>query len=66
MKYFRMSYDDVVNRRSYINLILLNRAIPGYKPSTDKDEEIETLDDVMPEESEDSARKMNNFLFSQM
>lgn len=66
MKYFRMSYDEVVSGHSYINLILLNRAIPGYKPSDEKEEEIETLDDVMPEESEDSARKMNNFLFSQM
>lgn len=32
MKYFRMSFEEVVYQRSYINLILLNRAIPGYKP----------------------------------
>lgn len=32
MKYFRMSYEEVVFRRSYINLMLLNRAIPGFKP----------------------------------
>lgn len=32
MKYFRMSYREVVFERSYINLILLNRAIPGIKP----------------------------------
>lgn len=32
MKYFRMSYEEVVFKRSYLNLILLNRAIPGYKP----------------------------------
>lgn len=32
MKYFRMSYKEVVFERSYLNLILLNRAIPGYKP----------------------------------
>ena len=36
MKYFRMSYEEVVFKRSYINLILLNRAIPGMKPF-DKD-----------------------------
>ena len=27
-----MSYEEVVFRRSYINLMLLNRAIPGFKP----------------------------------
>ena len=32
MKYFRMSYEEVVFQRSYINLMLLNRAIPGFKP----------------------------------
>lgn len=32
MKYFRMSYEEVVFKRSYINLLLLNAAIPGYKP----------------------------------
>lgn len=32
MKYFRMSYDEVVFKRSYINLLLLNAAIPGIKP----------------------------------
>lgn len=32
MKYFRMSYEEVVFKRSYLNLILLNRAIPGIKP----------------------------------
>lgn len=32
MKYFRMSYDEVVFRRSYLTLLLLNRAIPGIKP----------------------------------
>lgn len=35
MKYFRMSYEEVVFKRSYLNLILLNRAIPGYKPVED-------------------------------
>lgn len=36
MKYFRMSYEEVVFKRSYINLLLLNAAIPGFKPY-DKD-----------------------------
>lgn len=37
MKYFRMSYDEILYKRSYINLILLNRAIPGIKPFDEKD-----------------------------
>jgi len=39
MKYFRMSYEEVVFRRSYINIILLNRSIPSYKWDDEKDEE---------------------------
>lgn len=39
MKYFRMSYEEVVFERSYINLILLNRAIPGIKPFESEKEE---------------------------
>ncbi len=41
MKYFRMSYEEVVFRRSYINLILLNAAIPGIKPLDEEDNETE-------------------------
>lgn len=37
MKYFRMSYDEVVFKRSYINLLLLNAAIPGIKPFDEND-----------------------------
>ena len=37
MKYFRMSYEEVVFRRSYINIMLLNRSIPSFKIN-DKDE----------------------------
>lgn len=36
MKYFRMSYDEVVSQRSYINIILLNRSIPSYKSDADR------------------------------
>lgn len=39
MKYFRMSYEEVVYRRSYINLVLLNRAIPGIKPYEKNEED---------------------------
>lgn len=37
MKYFRMSYEEIVFRRSYINIILLNRSIPSYKTDDDDD-----------------------------
>lgn len=37
MKYFRMSYEEVVFRRSYLNLMLLNAAIPGMKPHDEED-----------------------------
>ena len=37
MKYFRMSYEEVVYRRSFLNIILLNRSIPSYKLDNDKD-----------------------------
>ena len=39
MKYFRMSYEEVVFKRSYINLLLLNAAIPSIKPFDEEDEE---------------------------
>lgn len=37
MKYFRMSYEEVVFKRSYLNILLLNRSIPSF--DFDKDEE---------------------------
>ena len=46
MKYFRMSYEEVVFRRSYINLMLLNRAIPGFKPLNSDGEGDDVDDDV--------------------
>lgn len=30
MKYFRMSYEEVVFNRSYLNIMLLNRSIPSW------------------------------------
>lgn len=35
MKYFRMSYEEVVFNRSYLNIMLLNRSIPTW--NNDKD-----------------------------
>jgi len=33
MKYFRMSYEEVVFNRSYLTIMLLNRSIPSFKVS---------------------------------
>ena len=44
MKYFRMSYEEVVFKRSYINIILLNRSIPSYN----FDKEDNDIDDDKP------------------
>jgi len=37
MKYFRMSYEEVVFNRSYINIMLLNKSIPSFKSHSDDD-----------------------------
>ena len=47
MKYFRMSYEEVVSKRSYINIILLNRSIPSYKTDRDKIEERQDGEDTV-------------------
>lgn len=39
MKYFRMSYEEVVFRRSFINILLLNRSIPSFNIDKDTDKE---------------------------
>lgn len=38
MKYFRMSYEEVVFNRSYLNIMLLNRSIPSWDNGKDDDE----------------------------
>lgn len=46
MKYFRMSYKEVTEERSYLNILLLNASIPQYhdgkKPDKKKEKEPET------------------------
>lgn len=37
MKYFRMSYEEVVFNRSYMTVVLLNRSIPSYKTDNEDD-----------------------------
>lgn len=39
MKYFRMSYDEIVNKRSYKTLLLLNASIPSFKSDKEEKEE---------------------------
>lgn len=39
MKYFRMSYEEVVFKRSYLNILLLNRSIPSFDFDKDDDED---------------------------
>lgn len=56
MKYFRMTYEEVVFKRSYVNLLLLNAAIPGIKPHGDDDEE---PDFTPPRTAGSAARKRN-------
>lgn len=38
MKYFRMSYEEVVFNRSYLNIMLLNRSIPSWDNDKEDDE----------------------------
>ncbi|MDR2921595.1 MAG: hypothetical protein LBV72_19790 [Tannerella sp.] len=33
-----MSYEEVVFRRSYLNIMLLNASIPGWKPLNNDDD----------------------------
>ena len=43
MKYYRMSYEEVVNERSYSNIMLLNAAIPGTKTKEEREEKAKEL-----------------------
>lgn len=63
MKYFRMSWHEVLYERSFLNLILLNRAIPGIKPFKKGD-----ADDPDDSQLDESARlrKTNNFFMGLM
>ena len=42
MKYFRMSYEEVVFKRSFINIILLNRSIPSYDFDREDEKDADT------------------------
>ena len=51
MKYFRMSYEEVVFKRSYINIILLNRSIPSF------DFDKESIEDDVKESTKKKPKK---------
>lgn len=40
MKYYRMSYIEVTQKRSYLTIQLLNAAIPGSKPVESDDDNV--------------------------
>jgi hypothetical protein len=40
MKYFRMSYEEVVFNRSYLNIMLLNRSIPTWDNDKGSDNDV--------------------------
>jgi len=42
MKYFRMSYEEVVFNRSYLNIMLLNRSIPTWDNDKSSDNDVNT------------------------
>ena len=49
MKYFRMSYEEVVFNRSYINIMLLNRSIPSFKTKgNDAEDNLYNTEGEMP------------------
>lgn len=71
MKYFRMSYDEVVFKRSYLNLLLLNAAIPSIKPLDENNDEQplgsdKTNQDKSPRKSYDKNDNGNSFFASLM
>lgn len=43
MKYYRMSYDEVVHKRAYVNIMLLNASIPGSKNLKKSDSETDAF-----------------------
>lgn len=48
MKYFRMDYEEILNRRSYKNIVLLNASIPSYDTDKGEREEEERKEKFVP------------------
>lgn len=65
MKYFRMSYEEVVFRRSYLNILLLNHSIPSTNFDKDEDEsEVETK--LNPRKKRKESFKNESELFASL
>lgn len=65
MKYFRMSYEEVVFRRSYLNILLLNHSIPSMNLDKDEDEsEVETK--LNPRKKRKESFKNESELFASL
>lgn len=60
MKYFRMSYEEVVFNRSYLNILLLNRSIPSTKLPEDNREE---NNDDLPLRTRSVKKKQKQFRY---
>ena len=57
MKYFRMSYEEVVFSRSYINIMLLNKSIPYDRTrEKDRDDNLFGYDEETPSEPKKSRK----------
>lgn len=57
MKYFRMSYEEVVFNRSYINIMLLNRSIPSFKTKeNDAEDNLYNTEGETPRKSKKTSK----------
>ena len=65
MKYFRMSYEEVVFRRSYLNILLLNHSIPSMNLDGDEDgSEVKT--ERKPRRKKNESFKNESELFASL
>ena len=70
MKYFRMSYEEVVFNRSYINIMLLNRSIPTFNTKKDKCGENDNINNKKYTQKEyhniEKEQRANDFFMGMM
>ena len=70
MKYFRMSYEEVVFNRSYINIMLLNRSIPTFNTKKDKGGENDNINNKKYTQKEyhnvEKVQHANDFFMGMM
>lgn len=70
IKYFRMSYEEVVFNRSYINIMLLNRSIPTFNTKKDKGGENDNINNKKYTQKEhhdiEKVQHANDFFMGMM